>query len=155
MARSGIIAWLALILVVVAGALAPSASATPPTFERINVNETFFDQDLSDECGFDVTVHEQGHVTIREFSGKRAEDVLVTLNIAVTVTGRTGNSVTVRNVGKDLTKVQPDGTVVLKASGQSPFAFKGVLKVNLNTGEVIHEPQRTLNVQEVCASVAP
>ena len=54
MARSGIIAWLALILVVVAGALAPSASAAAPTFERIKVDDTFPDEFLTEACDVPV-----------------------------------------------------------------------------------------------------
>ena len=71
MARSGIIAWLALILVLVAGALAPSASAAAPTIERIEIDETFDDDFLTVECGVPVTIHAQGDLTVRTFSGER------------------------------------------------------------------------------------
>ena len=145
---------MALVLVVVAGALAPSASAAPPTIERIQIDETFLDEELSAECGFDVTIHAQGKLTIRTFSGGRTGPAeFATLNVTVTAT--TGdNSVTVRDVGGDLTRVEPDGTRVLMIFGQVPFAFTGVLKIDLETGEAILEPQHIVDVDEVCATLA-
>jgi hypothetical protein len=157
MARIGIIAWLALILVVVAGALAPSASAAQPTFERFEINETATDLQnfLTEECGVAVTAHAQGHLTIRTFSGERtglAE--LATLNVAITATF-SENSVTLRDVGGDLERVEPDGTAVLLIFSQVPFEFTGVLKIDLETGDVILEPQhsREGNVEKVCATL--
>jgi hypothetical protein len=43
-----------------------------------------------------------------------------------------------------------DGTVVLMIVGQVPFEFTGVLKVNLDTGEVILEPRHTVDTTQVC-----
>ena len=39
-------------------------------------------------------------------------------------------------------RIAPDGTMILSIVGQIPFGpgFTGVLKINLDTGEVIHEP---------------
>jgi hypothetical protein len=151
MARSGIIAWLTLILVIVAGALAPSASAAAPTFQHINVDETFVDQELSEACGVDVTFHAQSDITVRTFSDERTGPTqLVTLHGTVTATAG-DNSVTVKDVGGDLTRVEPDGTLVLSIFGQVPFAFAGALKINLDTDEVILEPQHFVDVAEVCA----
>ena len=151
MARSGIIAWLALILVVVAGALAPSASAAAPTIERIEIDDTFPDDILTEECGVPVTIHAQGFLIVRTFSGERTGPAqLTTLNVTVTATSGE-NSVTVKDVGGDLTRVEPDGTAVLLIFGQVPFQFAGVLKIDLETGEVIHEPQHIVDVEKVCA----
>jgi hypothetical protein len=36
-------------------------------------------------------------------------------------------------------RIEPDGTVVLSITGQVPFAFAGVLKIDLETGDVILE----------------
>jgi hypothetical protein len=153
MARRGIIAWLAFMLVVVASVLAPSASAAAPTFERIEVDDTFADDFLTEECGVEVTSHAQGHVTIRMFSGDATGPVqLVTLNIGITATSGE-NTVTFRDVGGDLLRVEPDGTAVLLIIGQVPFEFAGVLIIDLETGEAILEPQHSLegNVEKVCA----
>jgi hypothetical protein len=61
MARRGIIAWLAFILLVVAGAVAPSASAAAPTIERFDIDETELDPFFTEECGVEVTEHVQTH----------------------------------------------------------------------------------------------
>ena len=45
------------------------------------------------------------------------------------------------DVGADLTRIEPDGTLVLSVIGQVPFDFAGVLKIDPETGEVIHEPK--------------
>jgi hypothetical protein len=150
MARSGFIAWLTLILVAVAGALAPSASAASPTIERINIDDTFVDQ-IS--CGFTVTIQMQGFIIFRNFSDKRISQ-LETSNIAFTATGPTGNSVTAKDVGADLTHVMPGPAVVASFSGQETFGFTGVLKINWTTDEVILEPQHTGDIEEFCASLA-
>ena len=155
MARSGIIAWLALILVVVAGALAPSASAAPPTIERINIDDTGVDDILTEECGVEVTFQAQGFVIVRTFSGERTGPAeLATVAVTVTATAD-GNSVTVKDVGGNLTQVKPDRTLVLSIFGQVPFEFAGVLKINPETDpeEVILEPHHFVDVAEVCASL--
>ena len=155
MARRGIIAWLAFILVVVAGAIAPSASAAAPTIQRIDIDNTFSDTFLTEACGVEVTTHEQGHVIIRTFSGEGTGLVeLRSLNLAITPTAGE-NTVTFRDVGADSVRVEPDGTLVLSIIGQVPFGFTGVLMIDLNTGEVIHEPQHSLegNLEEVCAAL--
>ena len=155
MARSGIIAWLALILVVVAGALAPSASAAAPTIERIEIDDTFVDEVLTVECGFPVTFHAQGFIIVRTFSGERTGPAeLTTLNVTVTATSD-GNSVTVKDVGGDLARVKPDGTAVLSIFGQVPFEFAGALKIDLETGEAILLPQHIVDIEEVCATLTP
>jgi hypothetical protein len=46
-----------------------------------------------------------------------------------------------RDVGADVIQIKPDGTLVLLISGQVPFAFAGVLKINPETEEVILEPR--------------
>jgi hypothetical protein len=63
--------------------------------------------------------------------------------------------VTVRDVGGDVLRVEPDGTVVLLLIGQLPFAFTGVMMLDPDTGEVILEPQHSLegDVEAVCAAL--
>jgi hypothetical protein len=38
-------------------------------------------------------------------------------------------------------RIEPDGTLVLLITGQVPFFFAGALIVDLETGDVILEPQ--------------
>jgi hypothetical protein len=79
---------------------------------------------------------------------------LTTLNLAFTAMAG-DNSYRFRDVGGDLTLVKPDGTVVLSIIGQVPFGFIGVLKIDLETGEVILEPQHSLEgqLEEICAAL--
>ena len=61
MTRRGIIAWLACILVVAAAVVAPSASAGPPTIERVfDIDDTFPDEFLTDACGVPVRQTRRG-----------------------------------------------------------------------------------------------
>ena len=55
-----------------------------------------------------------------------------------------------RDVGIDLVRVEPDGTVILSTVGQIPFAFTGVMKINLDTGEVILEPHHIVDTTRAC-----
>lgn len=155
MRRRSVITWLAGILVVVPSMIAPSASAVAPEIERVEIDEVFADEFLTDACGVDVTTHVQGHLIFRVFSGQGTGPVeLTTLNL--TFTAMAGdNTYTFRDVGGDLTLVKPDGTVVLSIIGQIPFGFNGVLKIDLETGEVILEPQhsREGDVEKVCAAL--
>jgi hypothetical protein len=64
----------------------------------------------------------------------------VTINVGLTATVE-GRTFRFRDVGSDLTRITPDGTVVLHISGQVPFDFAGVLKINLTTEEAILEPK--------------
>ncbi len=131
------------------------AMAAPPTVERIMVNDTFEDEFLSEECGVEVTTTARGKVTIRTFDRKKGTVELATINIALTATAD-GRTFRFRDVGSDQTRIRPDGTVVLRVSGQVPFQFTGVLKINLTTGEVIMAPKDRSEKQlaRACAALA-
>ena len=155
MTRRGIIAWLTCILAVAAAVLAPSASAAPPTIERIDIDETVPDDFLTDACGVPVTTRVKGHVIFRTFSGDGTGSAqLNTLDIALTAMAG-DNTYSFRDVGADLVRVEPDGTAILSIIGQVPFEFIGVLKVDPDTGDVILEPQHSLqgNLEDACAAL--
>jgi len=78
---------------------------------------------------------------------------LNTLSFALTAMAG-GNSYRFRDVGADHVKVTNDGEV-LSIVGQLPFDFIGALKINLATGEVIHEPGHDISgrVEEACAAL--
>jgi hypothetical protein len=136
------IAGCAASVLVLVGALIPGvASGAPPTFERIAVDETFPDEFLTEECGVPVSTRAQGHIIIRSFSGGGTGVVEVrTINVGLTATAA-GRVFRFRDVGADVTRIEPDGTAVLLISGQVPFDFAGVLKIDLETGEAILEPR--------------
>jgi len=141
MTRRCLTGWAASVLVLV-GVLSPGVAAgAPPTFETIVVDETFVDEDLTAACGVTVTVHLQGEILVRTFEDEGTGVTEVsTLNVAGTATAD-GRVFRFRDVGADVTRIEPDGTAVLLISGQVPFAFAGVLKIDLETGEAILEPR--------------
>jgi DNA invertase Pin-like site-specific DNA recombinase len=115
------------------------AVGAPPTIERINVDETFADEFLTEACGVPVTVSARGHVIFRTFSDGGVVEVDT---FAIRVTATAGDrTFRFNDVGADHLQTKPDGTVILSISGQVPFAFAGVLKINPETEEVILEPR--------------
>jgi hypothetical protein len=123
--------------------------------ERIDVDESFPDEFLSEACGVDVTTHALGHIIVRTFSGEGTGPAEVrTINIAFTATAD-GNTFRFRDVGVDLVRIEPDGTAILMIIGQIPFGFTGVLKIDLETGEAILEPHHSLEgrLEEACAAL--
>ena len=142
-------------LAAVAALLAPGATAGKPVFERIDVDETAPDPFLTAACGVPVTTHAEGHIIARTFTGGGTGVASVrTLNIALTATAG-DNVVRFRDVGADVVRIEPDGTAILMIIGQVPFDFTGVLKIDLETGEAILEPQHSTadNVEKACATL--
>jgi hypothetical protein len=153
--RSAAIARLLAGIVVVAALVTPAAAASQPAFERIDVDESFADEFLTEVCGVPVTTHVQGHILVRTFSGEgTGVGELTTLSIALTATAG-DNSYRFRDVGADLVRVEPDGTAILSVIGQLPFQFTGVLKIDLETGDAILEPQHSLEgrIDDACAAL--
>src|SRR5688572_24141028 len=116
-------------VLVVCGLAASPATGAGPTFERIHVDDTFVDEFLSQECGIDVTTTVRGDVIRRIFPGEQGLVEVNTVNFAVTATAG-DRTFRFRNVGADNIRVTPDGTIVLLVTGQVPFEFAGVLKIN-------------------------
>jgi hypothetical protein len=140
---------------VAAALVAPGAFAGKPTIERFDVDEVFLDEGLTEACGVTVMTRAQGHVTVRTFSGQGAGPAQIrTLNIALTATAG-DNTYRFRDVGADHVQVKKDGTEILMIIGQVPFDFTGVLKINLTTGEAIHEPQHMTadRIEDACAAL--
>jgi hypothetical protein len=137
--RSG--GWVVSVLVLAGLVWAGVAAGAPPTIERINVDETFADDFLTEECGVPVTTTARGHVIIRIFSGEGTGVAQVnTISIGLTATAG-DRTFRFRDVGADVVQIKPDGTLVLLITGQVPFEFAGVLKINPETEEVILEPR--------------
>jgi hypothetical protein len=145
---TGVLAVLGALLVVLLGATA--AAAQKPVKEVIQVNESFADDDLTDACGVPVTTTATGRVTIFTFPNGQVLQEMTTLNISLVATAG-DNQARFRDVGIDQVRMQPDGTLILSIVGQVPFDFTGVMKINLDTGEVILEPHHeTVDTTRVC-----
>jgi hypothetical protein len=142
----------------VAGLAVPGVSlGAAPVIERISVDDTSVDEFLSDACGVTVTTTARGHIIVRTFSGEKTGVAQVrTINVNLTATAG-DRTFRFRDVGADLVRIEPDGTAVLSIIGQVPFAFAGVLKIDLETGEAILEPRDRSEKQlaKACAVLTP
>lgn len=145
------------VVVLAAAALCATGYAAKPAMDRVDVDETVPDEFLTAACGFPVTTTFVGHLIFRVFdAGDKGLMELTTLDVRGTSSAN-GNTVRIHDVGADQVRVAPDGTVILSIIGQIPFGpgFTGVLKIDLTTGEVIHEPHHfTEDVAGVCAALA-
>lgn len=143
-----------LALAVLGLALAPVASGGPPSIERFDIDESFADAFLTDVCGVPVTTHLTGHVIVRTFDREQGVVELATLNLAATATSG-DNVFRFRDVGADQVRITRDGPI-LSIIGQIPFGWFGVLKLDLDTGDVVHEPQHTgeAQLEAACAALA-
>ena len=134
-------------------AAAGPAVAVPPVIERVQFEDSLHDEFLTEECGVDVTTAVSGRVTTITSSGEEPRLVEVrTINIGLTATAG-DNTFRFRDVGADMLRIEPDGTLVLSIIGQVPFEFTGVLKIDLNTGEAILEPHHVLDTARACAAL--
>ena len=131
--------------------LGPTAAATAqPTRETIEFSETFEDEFLSEACGVDVTTTLTGRVTFIDYPD-RPVGVQDISSVHVDLLAIAGDDqVRFKDVGIDLVRIQPDGTVILMIVGQVPFAFSGVLMIDLTSGEVILEPRHTVDTTRAC-----
>jgi hypothetical protein len=145
-----------IVLLAVLGALAASLTvasvglAAGPTRETEVVDETFHDDFLTEACGFDVTTTLKGSITRREFGGNGVLSVN-TINLAG-VASAGDNSFRFRDVGADVLQ-NAAGTLTILIIGQVPFGFHGVLKIDVATDTVVHEPH-WVDTTRVCAALS-
>jgi len=92
-----------------------------------------------------------GHVTVLTYADRAVgPQDLVSIHENLQATAG-GNVVRFNNVGIDLVRIEPDGTAILMIVGIAPFRFTGVQKIDLTTGEVILEPQHSLDTTRACS----
>jgi hypothetical protein len=113
--------------------------------EKIPVSDTFRSEILSVRCKVDVTFTVTGTITVLTAPRKPVgPQDLVVANIAGIFTAGT-NQVRFQTAKTEITRVEPDGTVLTSISGKS-VEFTGLqLQTNLETGEtvMINEPHVT------------
>jgi len=140
-----------------AAALVPaSAVGAPPTIVREEIDVTFVDEALSEACGVTATAHLTGFLIFREREGGGVLDVF-TINATGVITSEFG-SFRVKDVGSASTRITPDGQVIVSLRGQGPFFFKGVLKFDGTTGELLNEPNFAAGERQIkraCAALNP
>jgi hypothetical protein len=143
---TGVLALLGALLAVVLGATGAAAQA--PVKEVTPIDDTFDDQFLTEACGVPVTTTATGRITTFTFDGVVLQE-MTTVSVSF-VASAGDNQARFRDVGIDQVRVQPDGTVILSIVGQVPFDFTGVLKIDLDTGDVILEPHHDVDTTRVC-----
>lgn len=122
--------------------LPASASAVAPTADRILINYSEINQDLSDACGVTVTGAAQGTVTWYPRPEPWDRGVILRINVNILWTFSSGrNTYRAREARVSLMRVHSDGTWIGMDAGQQSLWRSGVFKVNMTTGEVILEPR--------------
>ena len=137
---------------------AGQALAGKPTIVREDLDETFADVFLSDECGVPVETRIVGHQIIRSYTDGDGRLVEVfTLNMTLTATSAFG-TFRFKDVGADVTRITKDG-VLHQIIGQLPFWFNGTAWEDPTTGEVLKEPTGTDRFESMtskaCAALGP
>lgn len=141
------------------GIASTPANAAAPATQRFEIDETSIDAALSQTCGFAVTVRAKGRLSIRTWETEEPRPGLfeiLTVNVVLTAEAN-GKTYSYRDVGAEHVQVSPDLASTFSRSGLAFLAFAGVLKISLDTGEVILGPQRSLEeqVERICATLAP
>ncbi|MGR0320511.1 hypothetical protein [Agromyces sp. ZXT2-3] len=88
----------------------------------------------------DVTVTYSGVRILRSFGDEGNLRAVDTVNISLIATSEYG-SYRFRDVGADVVKESPGGTLTVSIVGQLPFDYAGVLTIDLDTGELVREPR--------------
>jgi hypothetical protein len=140
--------------VMLTGLLTPGpALGAAPTIERIEISETFPDELLTEECGVAVTTTVEGRIIVRTFEDRTTGvPQLLTINLGYTAASAFG-AYQFRDVGADLVRVRPDGTVVVSIIGQVPFEFTGIVKED-GDGNVIFESGGDRGAKQLAAACA-
>jgi hypothetical protein len=125
-------------------------AAGKPSTETVTFSDTFEDAFLTDACGVDVTTSVDGRITFFSFANQPIGPQDIT-SVHVNFVATAGdNAVRFKDVGIDMVRVEPDGTLVLMIVGQLPFEFTGVLMIDLTTGEAILEPHHFVDTTRAC-----
>lgn len=136
----------AIVRVVVMGVLgavlvvAPVSAGTPE-MERIPVDDTFVDLELSAACGVEVTAHVTGHVIFRAFTDEAGTPVREVNNYALRVYWWSENgTIRAQDVGADRVTYFDDGSVLLIIIGSvQSFSIPGEGRVYSDVGRVMIE----------------
>jgi hypothetical protein len=118
--------------------------------ETITISDTFQSSILSPACGVEVTITINGSLRVLTFPDRPVGPQDLTIANIDWVASAGNNKVRFRNVSVELVRVEPDGTVIVSTAGHQPVEFTGVMKINLDTGEVVLEPQHFADIERLC-----
>ena len=136
-------------------AVAPNVWAGKPVRDRIDIDVTFHDEFLSEECGFDVTTNQRGHITFREWPDRDSGTVRSTRSASRSRRWRTATRTGSATSGPT-TSSSPRTGRSCRSSGSFHSTSPASSKINLATDEVIHEPRHDISgrLEEACATLA-
>jgi hypothetical protein len=98
--------------------VASPAAAAKPQMERVDVDEHFLDEFLTDACGTDVFADITGHSTFRTWTDAEGNPTRDLNNFAIKVTWSSAfGSVSTVDVGADRAIYHPDGSITLTVIG--------------------------------------
>jgi hypothetical protein len=126
----------ALVVGAIVGAGHP-AVGSGPIRERLQVDFSEVDADLSDACGVEVWSRGQGTVTWSPYPEPWAHGVVLRINVNILWTlSAGGNTYQVREARVSLIRIEGDGTSIGMDAGTDLYR-SGVLKVDLTTGQTM------------------
>ena len=118
--------------------------------ETITISDTFPSSILTPACGVEVTISIDGSLRVLTFPDRPVGPQDLTIANIVGVATAGNNKVRFRNVSVEPVRVEPDGTAIVSVAGHRPVEFTGVMKINLETGEVVLEPQHFADIGRLC-----
>jgi hypothetical protein len=119
--------------------VAAPVSAGKPQIERVNVDDTFVDEFLSEACGTEVTFHATGHITFRLFADAAGNPIRELNNYALTAVYSSENgAVRAKDVGVDRITYLPDGSLLQFIIGNvQSFSIPGQGRVYQDVGRTM------------------
>jgi hypothetical protein len=115
--------------------VAPVSAGKPET-ERLSVDDTFVDDELSDACGVEVNAHVTGHITFRLFTDADGNPVREVNNYATRIHWWSVNGdIHAQDVGADRASYLDDGSIVVIIIGSvQSFSIPGQGRVYSDVG---------------------
>jgi hypothetical protein len=144
--------------------LLPSVALAAPARDSVSLNDPAIDADesafVSDLCGFAIDADVSGHIGFVTLGreGSPGTSQLNLYDVHATYTNpANGNVVRLRDIGPDRFYVQ-DGVAYVAVTGRSETGsgIVGVVKIDLATGEVVHQAGNDIGVlyDRICAALA-
>jgi hypothetical protein len=115
--------------------VAPVSAGKPET-DRLSVDDTFVDDELSDACGVEVNAHVTGHVTFRLFTDAAGNPFREVNNYATRIHWWSVNGdIHAQDVGADRATYLDDGSIVVIIIGSvQSFSIPGQGRVYSDVG---------------------
>jgi hypothetical protein len=119
-----------------AALVAGPVSAAKPETERVPIDETFVDDELSAACGVVVNAHVTGHITFRLFSDAGGNPVRELNNYATQIRWWSDNGeIHAQDVGADRVTYLDDGSIIVIIIGSvQSFSIPGEGRVYSDVG---------------------